>query len=260
MPITHLNNAPVILDIEYAWDLPQGLAIVYAIPINYGFGKVLTDNGTLTDVNTYGPLPSGVFLQTDITGSVVNVLVSLFCPIGFYVISLLDADGNEYLIRLRVSEFSIFSLDEYYPQAEIVNNCGTNFKGINIVWLTKQGGWDNFYFTGKRYIYDTESEANKTFIDSNRIQRKFENGTTYKGVTVSTGVIDLNQNKKLESLMTAIQAFYYDEDIPFYYGWNARFTPIIFDSNDLIVLDSNERNLTRLFRFRIAQSVNIQIQ
>jgi hypothetical protein len=79
-------------------------------------------------------------------------------------------------------------------------------------------------------------------------------------VTVATGVIDLNQNKKLESLMTSIQAFYYDEDIPFYYGFNARLTPILFDSNSMIVLDSSERNISKLLRFTVAKEVNIQTQ
>lgn len=258
MPITHLNNAPVILDIEYGQNLPQGLGLVYNIPLNYSYGKVLTGNGIIIGVNDYDTLPSGVTLQTDIFGSVVSVLVTLFAPIGFYVISVLDGDGNEYIIRLRVSEYVAFGLS--YPQIEFINSCGNNYKGINIVWLTQQGGWDNFYFSGKRYIYDTESEESKTFIDSNKVQRKFEVGATYKGVAVSTGVISLKENEKLNSLMTSVQAFFYDEDLPFYYGWNARFTPILFNSDAMVILDSNEKNVSRLFRFKIAKEVNIQTQ
>ena len=260
MPNTHLNNAPVILDIEYAQDLPQGLGLDYHIPINYGYGKVLTGNGIITGVNTYDTIPAGVVLQTDITGSVVRVLVTLFAPLGFYVISLLDQDGNEYLIRLRISEFSAFGSNEMFPDIKLIDTCGNNYKGINIVWLTQQGGWDTFYFTGKKYVYDIEVGEGSTFIDQNNIKRTFNYASSYKGVTVATGVIDLLQNKKLESLMTSIQAFYYDEDIPFYYGFNARLTPILFDSNSMIVLDSSERNISKLFRFTVAKEVNIQTQ
>lgn len=260
MPNTHLNNAPVILDIEYAQDLPQGFGLDYHIPINYGYGKVLTGNGILTGINTYSTLPSGVVLQTDITGSVVRILVTLLAPLGFYVISLLDQDGNEYLVRLRISEFSFLGSAGFYPQVEIVNSCGNDYKGINIVWLTKQGGWDNFYFTGKKYTYDVEVGEGSTFIDKNNIKRNYTYESSYRGVAVGTGVIDLNQNKKLESLMTSIQAFYYDEDLPFYYGFNARLTPILFDSNSMIVLDSSEKNISKVFKFIVAKEVNIQTQ
>jgi hypothetical protein len=171
-------------------------------------------------------------------------------PDGTYVIGF-SANNVEYLIVINIGDTCRF----YLP-----TTIGTCCSGYNIVWLNQYGGYESFLFTGKRIIFELNEGETSQFKTQNLTLKNSEIKNLYRAVVVNTGLIEKERLNNLESLRSSIQAWVYDEELPEYYNWEDRFTPIVIDRDSFVVNDTKEKVVDRSIRFLIAKEKVIQGQ
>ena len=169
---------------------------------------------------------------------------------GTTVIGFL-ANGVEYLIVINIGSTCGYSL----PSVS-----GTCCNGYNLVWLNQYGGYESFLFTGKRIIFELNEGETSQFKTQNLTLKNSEIKNLYRAVVVNTGLIEKERLNNLESLRSSIQAWVYDEELPEYYNYEDRFTPIVIDRDSFVVNDTKEKVVDRSIRFLIAKEKVIQGQ
>lgn len=169
-------------------------------------------------------------------------------PTGTYPLSITGSDGNEYFIIVEVTsacEIPTYTLD-----------CCNS---INIVWLNREGGRENFIFTGRRQIFEVEEGEAIEFKTSNLTRKNAQIENIYNAVIVNTGDIPKEHLVKLASLRSSIQAWVYTE-LPGYIDFSERFSPILIDRESIIINDTREKIIQRSVRFIVAKEVVTQSQ
>ena len=174
-------------------------------------------------------------------------LIGLY-PTGTYPLSITGNDGNEYFIIVEVTaacEIPTYTLD-----------CCNS---LNIVWLNREGGYENFIFTGRRQIYEVTEGESIEFKTSNLTRKNAQIENIYNAVVVNTGDIPKEHLVKLASLRSSIQAWVYLE-LPGYIDFTERLSPILLDRESIIINDTREKIIQRSVRFIVAKEVVTQSQ
>jgi len=212
--------------------------------------NTLTVNGVWTAPDTYSSTPDWFTPYNNGFGSYDSFyFLPSDVPTGTFPISFSGTDGNEYLVVInKTAECGDISYS---------NKCCDS---INIMWLNKYGGRENYIFGGIRKVFDINEGEDATFKTQELVLKNSKLSNVYKGVIANTGKIPKSHLIKLESLKTSIQAWVYDETLPAYYEFADRFYPIILDRESMILNDTKEKIIERSVRFRVAKEVNIQSQ
>ena len=205
-------------------------------------------NGMLQDDGTFTALPSWIltFTATNFYANLSGVIPDVYV-FGF------TRGADIYLIEITVTDDCTVATH---------NNpiCTPDNTQTHIVWLSREGGYENYIFSGKRFITETgtgDSETTKTF---DLIKKNAQTTGIYRAVTVSTGVVPREHLVKLESLCNSVQAWVFDDTLPFYYDWSKRFKEIILDRQTFSTGDTNERMVERSIKYFIAKELITQVQ
>lgn len=127
-------------------------------------------------------------------------------------------------------------------------NCCTN--QYNIVWLNREGGYQNYIFTGVREFTVDVGDA-KTYITSDYITKYSEVTGVFDGVIATTGDIPRSHVDSLASLQYAIQAWLYDED-------EQEYTEILLDKKSFVKRKSTDKFFDVRIRFILAKELLVQ--
>lgn len=214
-------------------------------------GKLVTYNGLWVSDGVYTTPPFDFAEILDPTLSFIvswNLQLLGLYPIGTYPLSISGSDGNEYFIIVEVvaaCDLPTYTLD-----------CCNS---INIVWLNREGGFENYIFTGRRQIFEVEEGEAIEFKTSNLTRKNAQIENIYNAVVVNTGDIPKEHLIKLASLRSSIQAWVYTELVG-YIDFTERLTPILIDRQSIIVNDTREKIIQRSVRFIVAKEVVTQSQ
>lgn len=215
-------------------------------------GKLATFNGVWESEGAYSVPPFDFAEILDPTLSYIvswelRVLGSY--PTGTYPLSISGNDGNEYFVIVEI-------VDECELPVYQLNCCDS----YNIVWLNREGGFENYIFAGKNKIFEVEAGEEISFKNSELIRKYAEKKSIYRAVQIGTGKIPKTHAQKIESLRNSIQAWRYDESLPPYLEFSNRFTPIHIDFDSFTVLDTSNKVYEANIRFLIAKELVIQSQ
>lgn len=151
------------------------------------------------------------------------------------------APPETYYIRINVVASNYTSYD----------NCCDN--QCNIAWLNREGGWQNYIFTGVKEFSVTVGDTN-TFVNNNLEKKYSEIGGVYSGRICTTGDIPKSHVDILESLQYAIQAFFYNTETELFD------IPILIDKKDFVKYRTRDKFFDVKIRFIFAEQVLIQSQ
>lgn len=135
------------------------------------------------------------------------------------------------------------------PETEAYSNCCDN--QTNIVWLNRQGGFENYIFSGVK-TFEVDGGSSKTFI-TNFLKKYSEKTGIYNGKVVTTSSVPRSHVDKLDSLRQCIQAWEWDED-------DNTFTEILVDTTDYEKYGSKQKIFDVAIRFIYAEEILIQRQ
>lgn len=151
---------------------------------------------------------------------------------------------TEYTIVINVNTEAGCVLSEY-------DNCCVN--QCNIAWLNRQGGWQNYIFTGiKEFSVDVGGA--KDFINSDLQKKWSEVERVYNGKVCSTGDIPKSHVDLLDSLRYSIQAFLYNDETLI---WDI---PIFIDKRSFQKYNSRQKFFDIKIRFIYAEELVVQTQ
>jgi hypothetical protein len=217
-----------------------------------------TLNGVWVGTNDYVPLPTGIDtfdtnpLQPYLGGIKI---VPEDIPSGQTIISINDISvagiTDEFLVIINLLPDYVNGLPNYD------NECCS---AINIIWVNREGGYENYIFTGRRQVYEVEPGEEEAYKTRGLVRKNSQIKDVYRAVICGTQEIPANHLIKLESLRNSIQAWLYDDSLPAYANWNDRFIPIVIDRETFITRDTREKVIQRNIRFLIGQEVIIQTQ
>ncbi len=151
------------------------------------------------------------------------------------------APPETYYIRINVVVSNYTSYD----------NCCDN--QCNIAWLNREGGWQNYIFTGVKEFNVSIGDTN-TFVNNNLEQKYSEIKGVYNGRICSTGDIPKSHVDILESLQYAIQSFLYNTETELFD------IPILIDKKDFVKYRTRDKFFDVKIRFILAEQVLIQTQ
>ena len=221
------------------------------VPSNL-LGVLTTYNGLYEGNNTYSTPPFSVTMELDETNTFITrwtIDIAGSYANGTYPLSITGTDGNEYFIVIEVTD--VCEIPTY-----TLNCCNA----YNIVWVNREGGFENYIFTGKNQVFEVESGDEITFKTSDLVRKFAEKKSIYRAVQIGTGKIPKSHSVKIESLRNSIQAWLYDEDAPIYIDFEERFIPIYIDFDSFTVLDTSLKVYEVNLRFLIAKELAIQSQ
>ena len=122
-----------------------------------------------------------------------------------------------------------------------------------IVWLNREGGWSQFYFTGKT-TYEVQIPDGKTYINSDFVLRYFDRSKVYKGELLTTGSIPQSALELMESLKYSLQAYKVDYSNPL----DIKYIPILLQDGDYTKRKTGEKIFDVSVKMIYAQEVTIQ--
>jgi hypothetical protein len=145
--------------------------------------------------------------------------------------------------------------ETYYVDILIANCIESTFENCcddqcNIVWLNREGGFQNYIFTGIK-TFEVESGDAETYKDFGRVIKYSEKKDVYSGMICTTGNIPRTHVDYIDSLKISIQA------------WLIRdggYTPILLDVGSFVKYTSREKLFDVRVRFIMAQEIVIQSQ
>jgi hypothetical protein len=223
-----------------------------------GDGKDLVDKFSeqwnLNVVQPFSGLPTGVTLVETNYG--LNAA-------GVKVVPELITPGSELALQFenqfdQTSLWVVYNIVGISPLVNVFDNdCCPS---INIVWINRLGGYENYIFSGKRQVYELEDGEAIQFKTYNLTKKNAQLNNIYRAVILNTGIIPVEHTTKLESLRNSIQAWVYDDTLPSYTDFADRFTPILVDRDSMIIRDTREKIVERTVRFIIAKEIVIQKQ
>lgn len=130
-------------------------------------------------------------------------------------------------------------------------------EGVNITWLNREGGFQNWVFDGVRTIKVRLNNDN-TFkrIDSvgDLTKHYSEREEVYDAVIATTKDITRTQLKKLDSLLQAIQAYLFNEETQLFD------IPILLDSKSYSKFKTTDKFFEVKITYIIATEIKIQSQ
>lgn len=232
---------------------------------------------TSCNVNTFNETLDAVFVRAQLTynGLFVSNGVYSTAPFTFNTTSNLDGYVIQYTADLTGTANGTYPLsfsandgsgDEYFVIFEVVTACEIPTYtldccgAINLVWLNKEGGYENYIFTGRRQVYEVEGGEAIEFKTANLTRKNAQLSNIYNAVIVNTGDIPREHLVKLASLRSSIQAWIYEGELPAYIEFDERFEPILIDRDSIVVNDTREKIIQRSVRFIVAKEVVIQSQ
>lgn len=151
-------------------------------------------------------------------------------------------------------DFKAFSLYITVVAAQYIEipSCCTG--NLNIAWLNRLGGWQNWNFLKKR-TFTVDVGTGTTFETSDNIMYYSGIAGVYEGEEVVADVFSKDWYDVLATLKYSIQAFAYNEDTL------AFDIPIILDLESFSKYSNNGGNkITFSFKFRYAEKLLVQIQ
>lgn len=154
-------------------------------------------------------------------------------------------------------EFKLYTGDLYYVRVNVVigayslyaNCCGDR----NLVWLTIQGGWQNYIFTGIK-TFQVEIGGSKQFKTSGLVQKHSQIEGVYTGEVISTGDIPKAHTDALDGLRYSVQAFLYNDETE---AWDI---PILVDVESFTKYKSNAKFYEVRLKFIYAEEILVQTQ
>lgn len=166
-------------------------------------------------------------------------------------------DGNTYRFSWTANNAD-GSEDEYVVELVNLAACSeiVSVKDCNetlIVWLNREGGWSQFYFTGKT-TYEVQIPDGKTYINSDFVQRYFDRGKVYRGELLTTGDIPVNALDLMESLKYSLQAYKVDYSNPL----DIKYIPILLQDGDYTKRKTGDKIFDVSVKMIYAQEVTIQ--
>lgn len=155
-------------------------------------------------------------------------------------------------------EFKLYTGELYYVRVNVVigayslysNCCGDR----NLVWLTIQGGWQNYIFTGIK-TFEIEAGDDKQFKTSDYVIKHSEISGVYNGELITTGDIPKEHADALDSLrVKSIQAFLLNDETGL---WDI---PILIDRTSYVKYKSNAKFYEVRLKFIYAEEILVQTQ
>lgn len=203
-----------------------------------------TFNGLLLSDGTYTSAPSW-FSDFNLfpAGNTYWIIDANGATAGQYFFSYTGSSGTEYLI-----EFVKLAT----CQAEFSTANCKNKK--TLFWLTREGGWSKFVFSGKT-TYEVTIPEGSSFSHSDYVKRYGSRNGVYRGELVTTGDIPEVALDLLESLKYSTQA-YLDEST----DYETKFTPIYIEAVDFIKRKTGDKRFDVSVRFIYAESLPMQSQ
>jgi len=130
-------------------------------------------------------------------------------------------------------------------------NCCDNV--CNIVWLNREGGWQNYIFTGIK-TFEVRQDKPTQYMEFMNVRKYAERKNVFEGVVCTTGNVPKSHVDYLDSLRYSIQAFLFNTVTE---EWDI---PIAIDSESWVKYNTKDK----LFDIRIsyikAKEVKIQSQ
>lgn len=155
-----------------------------------------------------------------------------------------DGSETEYLIKVVFVS---------YCAVEIDNSGCKDAKAVT--WLTREGGWANYTFTGKRTFEVTIPEA-KTYKNADYIIRNNSRSGVYTGELVAAYVKTQAELDLIESLKYSVQAYAVTQSDT---GANV-YTPILVQDGDFTKRKTGEKRWDVSVKFIYATELQIQSQ
>lgn len=153
----------------------------------------------------------------------------------------IDGTTDEYLVELLMVESCVTELQ--------VRDCNETL----IVWLNREGGWSQFYFTGKT-TYNVTIPDGKTYTNTDFVQRYFDRSKVYTGELLTTGDVPESALDALESLKYSLQAYKVDYSD----ALDVKYIPVILKDGDYTKRKTGEKIFDVSVNFIYAQEVVIQ--
>lgn len=133
---------------------------------------------------------------------------------------------------------------------EEFNNCCDN--QTNIVWLNRQGGYQNYIFSGVK-TFQIDGGTGKTF-KQNLIKKYCERKDVYEGKVLTTSAITKAHVDYIDSLKYSIQAWEWDES-------DNSFTEILLDTDSFVKYTSRDNAILDVaIKYIYAKEIKIQTQ
>ena len=196
-------------------------------------------------ISDYIPIDATNFLNVP-----SNVGIFLFGRVwGLYIL------GNS----IGQQTFTFTINDVLYTVVINVNNCLTDFydnccdNQCNIVWLNRQGGWQNYIFTGIK-TFEVQQDNGNTFKTSNKTIKWSERREVYEATICTTGSIPKAHVDYLDTLQYSVQAYLFNPTT------NAFDIPILVDSDSFTKYTSRQKIFDVSIRFLKAKEIQVQTQ
>lgn len=135
--------------------------------------------------------------------------------------------------------------------ANVYDNCCTD--QLNIAWLNRQGGWQNYIFTGIK-TFEVRQDEGDTFKTFSKVLKWANKQEVYNGVIATTGNIPKAHVDYLDSLRYSIQAYLYNSTT------NAWDIPILLDSESFTKYGSRDKLFDISIAFIYSTELVIQSQ
>jgi hypothetical protein len=133
----------------------------------------------------------------------------------------------------------------------VYDNCCDN--QYNIAWLNREGGWQNYIFTGIK-TFEIRQGDSTTFKTFSKVLKYQSKTNVYNGVVVTTGSIPRSHVDYLSSLRTSIQAYLYNDVTQ---GWDIE---IFIDTEDFETYTSRQKIFDISIPFIYAKELIVQSQ
>lgn len=155
-----------------------------------------------------------------------------------------DGSETEYLVKVIITPNCKFVIDNF---------CNKDAKAVT--WLTREGGWANYTFTGKRTFEVAIPEA-KTYKNADYIIRNNSRSGVYTGELVAAYVKTQAELDLIESLKYSVQAYAVTQSDT---GANI-YTPILVQDGDFTKRKTGEKRWDVSVKFIYATELQIQSQ
>lgn len=150
--------------------------------------------------------------------------------------------------------------DEYIVELVMLDFCAVPVQNQNcskvkvLTWLTREGGWAYFSFSGNR-TFEVKIPQGKTFQSSDYVLRYNTRPDVYTGMQLTTGPIPEQALDLLESLKYSVQAYFIEDG-----GSAPLYMPIVIQDGDFTKRKTTDKRFDVTVKFIFAEQVQIQTQ
>lgn len=206
----------------------------------YSYTLPVTRLFTLTS-NPYGWFDD---ITNPLLGNLIGWRFTAPLVAGTYTVTFTElADGETINWEVQIIVSATCTTSTY-------ENCCAN--QYNLVWLNREGGYQNYIFTGVRE-FQVDIDDAKTFVTSDYIKKFSQVTGVYDAVIATTGDIPRSHVEMLASLQYAVQAWIYDET-------EQTYTEILLDKANFSKRKTTDKFFDVRVRFILAKELLIQSQ